>query len=207
MQPPIRVVINMMHKCMSHWSRCLKNLATGRRPLLPFFLSLGWGFRIACGPTMRGNLIIALHRLALLSRIDSCGLTSKAGCRRSRLHLLVATSGWIDSFSFCVHSSTRGCFTSQRRNLFQLPAAANSGIDSPLFECPASVGVSQRAWRVQRHHKLTHELITSTPHSVGRSLLVLCPLARPAAEGLFVSQMRVCIRAAVWLATPACVAA
>mmetsp|Transcript_37281 Transcript_37281/g.106655 ORF Transcript_37281/g.106655 Transcript_37281/m.106655 type:complete len:227 (-) Transcript_37281:1026-1706(-) len=178
MQPPVRVVINMMHTCTSHRFRPMKNLAT-----LPFFPLL-IGFRTASGPTKQGSLIIPLHRLALISRIDTCGLTSKAGCRRSRLLPLVATSGWI---SLCTLTPTRGRRTSQRRNLFLLPPAANNG-----------VGASQRFCHGQRPPRLLQERITLTHHSIRRSLLLLCPLAGPTAEELFVFQLQVCVRAAVW---------
>mmetsp|Transcript_50551 Transcript_50551/g.126722 ORF Transcript_50551/g.126722 Transcript_50551/m.126722 type:complete len:294 (-) Transcript_50551:257-1138(-) len=170
MQPPVRVVINMMHTCTSHRFRPMKNLAT-----LPFFPLL-IGFRTASGPTKQGSLIIPLHRLALISRIDTCGLTSKAGCRRSRLLPLVATSGWI---SLCTLTPTRGRRTSQRRNLFLLPPAANNG-----------VGASQRFCHGQRPPRLLQERITLTHHSIRRSLLLLCPLARPTAEELFGFQLQ-----------------
>jgi len=93
-QRSVRVATNMVYTRISHRFRhmhCLKNLATGRRPLLPFF-PFSIGVRPASGPIKQSRLIIALHRLALLNRIDTGGLTSKASCRRSRLHLLVATA-------------------------------------------------------------------------------------------------------------------
>ncbi|CEM11448.1 unnamed protein product [Vitrella brassicaformis CCMP3155] len=72
-QRSVRVATNMVYTRISHRFRhmhCLKNLATGRRPLLPFF-PFSIGVRPASGPIKQSRLIIALHRLALLNRIDT----------------------------------------------------------------------------------------------------------------------------------------
>ncbi|CEM39078.1 unnamed protein product [Vitrella brassicaformis CCMP3155] len=65
-------------------------------------------------------------------------------------------------------------------------------------ECSVSVGASQRFCHGQRPLRLLQERITLTHHSIRRSLLLLCPLAGPTAEELFVFQLQVCVRAAVW---------